>query len=155
MLPLLGEKGKIVTLGSTAGKMSFAKISNEELKNKWRKADLSKEELFNLVHQFEAGVANNTYEQEGWPKWSYGISKLAINVYHSILARNEAVLKKSIQIYVCCPGYVKTDMTSHKGVLSLEEGILTPVYLIELPFEVNQEWQGGFFYLQKHVSIFE
>jgi NAD(P)-dependent dehydrogenase (short-subunit alcohol dehydrogenase family) len=80
---------------------------------------------------------------------------LGINIYHSVLARNEDVKKKGIQVYVCCPGYVKTDMSSHKGTLSIEEGIRTPVFLIESPFEVNKEWQGGFFYLSKHVSAFD
>jgi len=58
-------------------------------------------------------------------------------------------------VYVCCPGYVKTDMTSQKGTLPIEEGIKTPVFLIEAPFEVKNKWQGGFFYLQQKVSAFD
>jgi hypothetical protein len=45
-------------------------------------------------------------------------------------------------------------MTSHKGTLSVDEGIRTPVYLIELPFEVNNELQGGFFQKEKLSSTF-
>ncbi len=77
------------------------------------------------------------------------MSKLAINLYHQALATNSLVQEKKIQVSVCCPGYVKTDMTSQKGMLSIEDGILTPVFLIEQPFEFNKEWQGGFFYLCK------
>jgi hypothetical protein len=44
-----------------------------------------------------------------------------------------------------CPGYVDTDMTSHKGHLTIQQGALTPVYLAELPFEVNPDYQGKFF----------
>ncbi len=29
----------------------------------------------------------------------------------------------------CCPGYVATDMTSHKGTLTVEQGADTPIYL--------------------------
>ncbi len=87
--------------------------------------------------------------EKGWPKWGYGVSKLGINVFHHALARYPEIIKKGIQVNSCCPGYVKTDMTSHKGTLSIEEGILTPVFLIEQPFEVKEEWQGGFFYLSK------
>lgn len=36
-------------------------------------------------------------------------------------------------------------MTSHKGHLTIQQGAETPVYLIELPFEVNPEFQGRFF----------
>ena len=107
------------------------------------------------MKEFENDVANGTYEQKGWPKWSYGVSKLGINVYHSILGKYDDLIKRSIQAYVCCPGYVKTDMTSQKGHLSIEEGIKTPIYLIERPFELHAEHQGGFFYIQKPVSCFE
>jgi hypothetical protein len=44
-----------------------------------------------------------------------------------------------------CPGYVDTDMTSHKGHLTIQQGALTPVFLAELPFEVNPNYQGKFF----------
>ena len=44
-----------------------------------------------------------------------------------------------------CPGYVDTDMTSHKGILTIQQGALTPVFVTELPFEVNPNYQGQFF----------
>lgn len=28
-----------------------------------------------------------------------------------------------------CPGYVNTDMTSNKGILTIQQGALTPVFL--------------------------
>lgn len=100
-------------------------------------------------------VANNTYVEDGWPKWGYGISKLGINLYHPILGRSEEIMKRHIQVNVCCPGFVKTDMTNQKGHLSIEEGIKTPIYLIERPFDFDQETQGGFYYLGKPTSLFE
>ena len=87
MIPLLTEKGKVVTLGSRAGKMSFAKIKNEDLKKRWTKPDITKEEITQLLEEFLQGVGDGSYEQKGWPKWGYGISKLGINVFHSALAR--------------------------------------------------------------------
>lgn len=135
--------------------MSFKKITNEDLKARFQKANLTKDELFDLVHEFEAAVADDSYAARGWPKWSYGISKLAVNLFHPIIGRNEDVLKRHIQVNVCCPGYVKTDMTSQKGHLSVEEGIRTPIYLIERPFEYHQEQQGAFYYLEKQASHFE
>jgi NAD(P)-dependent dehydrogenase (short-subunit alcohol dehydrogenase family) len=47
------------------------------------------------------------------------------------------VINRNIQVYSLCPGYVNTDMTSHKGVLTIQQGALTPIFLIDLPFEVN------------------
>jgi hypothetical protein len=43
MIGLIEDKGKIITLGSTAGVMSFKKITNEALKNRFMKEDLTKE----------------------------------------------------------------------------------------------------------------
>lgn len=57
-------------------------------------------------------------------------------------------------MYSCCPGYVATDMTDHKGYLTVDEGIKTPIYLIELPFKINKELQGQFFLKQKVNSTF-
>lgn len=41
-----------------------------------------------MVHDFEDGVAKGDYAERGWPKWGYGISKLAINVYHNIFGHH-------------------------------------------------------------------
>lgn len=135
--------------------MAFNKITNEDLKKRWSKEDITKEEIEKLLTEFVDAVSEGTYADKGWPKWGYGISKLGIDVYHpTVLARNPEVKKKNIQVNVCCPGYVKTDMTSQKGELSIEDGIKTPVFLIEQPFEVKEEWQGRFFYKCEPTSIF-
>lgn len=148
------DNGKIVTVGSSAGKMSFNRIQNEEIKNRFKNPNLTKEELYKLVEEFKDAIAKGEVEQRGWPKWIYGISKLGINLYCTILSQNEEILKRGIQVYSCCPGYVATDMTSHKGTLTIDQGIKTPVHLIELPFEINKELQGGFFQREKLSSTF-
>ena len=119
IIHLIAEKGKIITLGSFAGKMAFSRITNNELKERWQQKDISRDEIFQLMHEFEQGVAEGDYDKKGWPKSGYGISKLGINVYHSALSRFPDIIQKHIQVYVCCPGYVNTDMTSHKGHLSI------------------------------------
>jgi NAD(P)-dependent dehydrogenase (short-subunit alcohol dehydrogenase family) len=119
MLSLISDNGKIITIGSTAGVMTFKKITNEDLKQRFRKPTLTEAGLFELLQEFEAAVDNNTYAEQGWPKWSYGVSKLGINLYNTILARNQDVVNRHIQVSVCCPGYVKTDMSSMKGHLSV------------------------------------
>lgn len=43
MIPVLSEKGKVVTLGSTAGRMAFNKITNDDLKKRWRKEGISRQ----------------------------------------------------------------------------------------------------------------
>ena len=52
LLPLLAEKGKVVTLGSMVGPMTHKRISNEELKKRWSKAGITKDEVVNLIKEF-------------------------------------------------------------------------------------------------------
>jgi hypothetical protein len=47
-----------------------------------------------LIEEFKTGIVNNNYEEKGFPKWIYGISKLGINIYTSILAKTKEVLEK-------------------------------------------------------------
>ncbi len=79
-------------------------------------------------------MKDNTFEEKGWPKSIYGMSKLGINLYCSILGKDKEIIDRGIQVYSCCPGYVKTDMTGNKGDLTVEEGVKTAVYLIQRPF---------------------
>lgn len=40
-------------------------------------------------------------------------------------------------MYVCCPGWCRTDMAGDKAPKSKEEGADTPLYLIELPSNID------------------
>ncbi len=44
---------------------------------------------------------------------------------------------KDIIVNACCPGYIRTDMTSNKGTGTPEQGADTPVYLATLPPNVH------------------
>lgn len=67
----------------------------------------------------------------GWPKSMYGVSKLCETAYTRVLA--EQLKAAGVMVNACCPGYVDTDMTSHKGVKTLEQGADTPVWLALMP----------------------
>jgi hypothetical protein len=49
--------------------------------------NLTAEGLTKLLDEFPAAVADNTYSSKGWPNSMYGVSKLAVTIYTSILAR--------------------------------------------------------------------
>ena len=153
MLKNIKSNGKIIIIGSSAGKSKILK--SEELIKRFNDPSITRDKLFDLAGEFIRDVKNNSYEKNGWPKWGYAISKLLINNYARTLAHYEEVKDKNLQVYVCCPGYVKTDMAGEKGLLTIQEGALTPVYLIELPFIVNEKFQGKFFSKQEVTSISE
>ena len=136
------------------GLVTHKKITNEEIRNRWAKKGITKEKVVKLIEEFQQSIEDGDFEKKGWPKLGYGISKLGINTWTSTLAHHSEVLKKGLQAYVCCPGFVKTDMTNNRGVLSVEKGIKTPMFLVNLPFEVNKEFQGQFFQAGKLSSTF-
>lgn len=72
------------------------------------------------MEEFNQGVKEDNYAEKGWPKTIYGVSKIGINHYARVLTHYEDVISRKIQVYAMCPGYVDTDMTSHKGPLTIQ-----------------------------------
>jgi NAD(P)-dependent dehydrogenase (short-subunit alcohol dehydrogenase family) len=102
------------------------------------------------MNQFVASVERGSYEQEGWPRQTYAVSKIGVTALTQLLAREE---KRNVIICCCCPGYVNTDMTSHKGTKTVEEGADTPAYLASLPPDAPKErYHGKFFQERKEIS---
>ena len=115
--------------------------------------NLTKDELIKLLEEFAEGVRDGNYAQKGFPRTIYGMSKVGINIFARVLSNYEQIKANKIQVYTMCPGYCDTDMTSHKGPRSIQEGALTAINLIELPFEVKPEFQGQFFENQGLSSL--
>ncbi|KAL0028741.1 hypothetical protein WJX79_003751 [Trebouxia sp. C0005] len=87
--------------------------------------------LDELADDFVTAIKTDKLGSSGWPKSMYGVSKLLETSYTRILA--EQLKSAGVMVNACCPGYVDTDMTSHKGVKTLEEGADTPVWLALMP----------------------
>jgi (+)-neomenthol dehydrogenase len=75
--------------------------------------NISEERLDMFLKDFESGAV----DARGWPA-AFSAYKAAMNAYSRILA------KKHPELRVNCvhPGYVKTDITIHSGLLTPEEG---------------------------------
>lgn len=71
------------------------------------------------MNEFIVGVKEGNYAQKGWAKSCYGTSKIGINHYARVLSHYKEVVERKIQVYALCPGYVSTDMSSHKGHLTI------------------------------------
>ena len=71
-----------------------------------------------------------------------------VNLFTIVFSKDPRVTEKGIQVYALCPGFCATDMTAsfkNKAPRTAEQGATTPVYLIDLPFEIDPDLQGGFF----------
>jgi len=125
LLPLIraGRDARIVNVASMAGRLG--QISNPALREQFSSEGLTLEELRGLVDEFERCVEDGSYGEKGWGKSNYGFSKLALIAATKVLAREEAL----VRVNCCCPGYCDTDMTSHKGPRSAEDGAKNAVVL--------------------------
>ncbi len=149
---LIREAGKIVIVGSSAGNI---KPLSESLKKEFMDENITLEKLLDVAERFKQSIIENKVKENGWVEWAYATSKMIINTYARVLAKKKEVQERKIGVYACCPGWVRTDMTGPKAHLSIEEGVMTPIYLIELEDGINEEYQGKFFKLCKVASYYD
>ena len=73
--------------------------------------------MTNFVETAEAG----THSEAGWPSSTYFVSKIGWSALSRIQQREMAADPRAdIVVNHVHPGYVDTDMTSHKGPLTID-----------------------------------
>lgn len=143
LIPQIRSHGRVVNVASKSGSGMFPLIS-EELRNRFRAVD-TEQGVVDLMNEFISAAKADNKKEKGWGRSNYGISKLGLITLTKIQAQDisKDLSREDILINSCCPGYVDTDMSSHKGTLTIEEGAITPVYLALLP--PGSAHQGQFF----------
>ncbi|KAF7019100.1 hypothetical protein CFC21_032311 [Triticum aestivum] len=135
LLPLLlsSSDARVVNVSSSYGLLRF--FSREELKHELDDIDnLSTERLDELSELFLKDFKNGRLDHHGWPVAgfsAYKVSKALINAYTRVLAKKHT----SMRVNCLDPGYVKTDINFHTGVLTVEEGARGAMMLAHLPKE--------------------
>lgn len=166
MVPLLRkaqiETPQIVNVASQSGRLSILntdKKKQEEVSS----SGLTRERLFKMVRKFEKDVKGGKHKEEGWPSTCYGMSKLALIAFGKVFAHEEkegmakrgigggSEGRKAIWLASCCPGWCDTDMSSHSGPRSAEQGARTPAWLALKGVEDGAK-AGGFFYDEKEID---
>jgi len=146
-LPILSKSpvgGRCVNVCSEAGHL---KIVSPELQQQFASSSLTVAQLDDLMKKFVSDVRAGDYKQKGWPQSMYGTSKLGAVALTKVYARTVP----SVLSLACCPGYVKTDMSSQKGHLTIEEGADTPCWLATSD-AVTRDFSGGFFSGRKPLT---
>lgn len=149
-MDLIKKNGKVITVASSTG--NATRLTNESLKNEIIADDITLEKVIELCQRYKNAIINKTIKQEGWVDSMvpvYSNSKVLTQVYSKSLKNRNEVQERNIQVYALCPGWVATDLGGKSACRTVEAGCITPVYLIELPFEVNDAIQGKFFYTCK------
>ncbi|KIW10663.1 hypothetical protein PV08_11627 [Exophiala spinifera] len=125
LLPHIRDGGRLVNVASMSGHLT-SKYS-DTIKSRFRNAS-KPEQVSQLMEEYASAVANGTYQAD-WPANSYSVSKAGLIGATKALAHVNAQSGSKTLINSCCPGYVSTDMTKHRGVKTPDEGAQTPVLL--------------------------
>jgi len=130
MLPFLrkGTDARIVNVASMAGYLGQV---SPKLQARFTDPNLTIAQLNGLMKEFENDVQNDVHRKKGWSNSNYGMSKLGVIAATRVFAREEADNK--ISINSCCPGYCDTDMTSHRGPRSPDDGAKNAVIPATMP----------------------
>lgn len=149
ILPVMKAHGRISIVASQAGTNFLSKCSAEN-QAFFKSDDVTEEQLTKKIEEFVKEAQTDTHQKLGFSNSSYGMSKLGVIVLTRILAKKATALKQgNVLVNSCCPGYVNTDMSSHRGPLSPDEGALTPTFLALIP--ANDKTPNGEFLYQKKV----
>jgi len=124
--PLLGERAQVVNVSSGLGELS---ILPDSLRARFDDPELDRAGLLELVEGFVADVAAGREGAAGWPRTAYGVSKVALNAWTRILARELVDDPRGIRVNAVCPGWVRTDMGGRSAPRSAAEGADTPAWL--------------------------
>lgn len=150
LFPLLRSHARVVNVSSSLGHLS--KIPGEELRKKFASPNLTVSELSELMNSFVKAAEENSHTQFGWPNNAYVVSKVGVSALTIIQQRefNSDNRRSDLIVNSVHPGYVDTDMTRHKGHLTIEQGAEAPVYLALLP-ENTVKPKGDYVWFTKDI----
>ncbi|XVE63792.1 hypothetical protein DITRI_Ditri07aG0048500 [Diplodiscus trichospermus] len=160
MIPLMRASAagaRIVNVSSRLGKLHGRrnKIEDETLREELNDLETLSEELIDrTVSKFLQQVEDGTWQSGGWPETftDYSVSKLAVNAYTRVVAKELSDRPEGEKIYInCyCPGWVKTALTGWSGSISAEDAADTGVWLALLPDEAIT---GKFFAERREINF--
>ncbi|XP_012531875.1 carbonyl reductase [NADPH] 3 [Monomorium pharaonis] len=149
LYPLLRPHARVVHLSSSAGRLR--NITGDALKQKLADSNLTETELDKIMQEFVDAAKSNTHLQAGWSNSAYVASKIGVSALAGIhQSMFNADSREDIVVNAVHPGYVDTDMTSHQGPLTPDQGAEAPVYCALLP--ENTDIKGKFIWYDKTVS---
>ncbi|VDK87344.1 unnamed protein product [Litomosoides sigmodontis] len=145
LFPLIRDGGRVVNVSSSEGVIA-GHYSNEIIA-KLTSPSLTVTDIDNFTRDYMRACVGDKRKENGFPNSAYKVSKAAEIALTFIQAKE--LKSRNILVNACHPGYVNTDMTSHRGPLTIEEGADTPIYLATLE---GNEPTGKFFYKRKEID---
>uniref|UniRef100_A0A023FKP1 carbonyl reductase (NADPH) n=1 Tax=Amblyomma cajennense TaxID=34607 RepID=A0A023FKP1_AMBCJ len=150
LFPLLRPHARVVNLSSCAGMLE--RIPGEELKKKFNDPNITLEELCSLMEQFVQAAKDGTSGEKGWGNSCYCVSKVGVTVLSFIQQREfNGDPREDLVVNAVHPGLVATDMSSHYGPLTPEQGADAATYLALLPPNIDSP-KGQFVWYDRKIT---
>lgn len=142
LLPLIRKGGRLVNVASMGGHLN--KYSNAIRDEFLKAADTSVSSVTAVMQKFQSAADNNAVEGSGFPTAAYCVSKAGEIGFTNAIAAEEKKKGRDVLVNSCCPGFVQTDMTKHRGGKTADEGAKTPVMLAlqDLGGKTGEFWQN-------------
>ena len=140
LFPVLKAGARVVNVSSSAGYLRHLEKASNKAKaaeniNILASDDLTVEQLDKLMQNFVTSANAGNHGEEGWHSSTYSVSKIGLSalsrMQHRELAKDTS--RPDIVLNHVHPGYVDTDMTSHKGHLPIDRGAESALYAALLP----------------------
>jgi len=137
LFPLLRPHARVSNVSSMVSQWSLSKCS-PTLQARFTDPAIKMEELTSIIKQFVDSAQSGKHKEQGFSDSAYGMSKVGVTVMSIIHQRElDAQGKEDVVVNACCPGFVDTDMTSHKGKLTIDQGAVTPTHCALLPPNIS------------------
>nr|XP_037268365.1 carbonyl reductase [NADPH] 1-like isoform X2 [Rhipicephalus microplus] len=150
LFPLLRPHARVVNVSSMCGMLQ--RIPGEELKKKLSNPDITVDQLCDLMNDYVQAAKDGTNVEKGWGQSSYNVSKVGVTVLTFIQQRDfNADPREDLVVNAVHPGYVNTDMSSHKGPLTPEQGADAATYLALLPPNIESP-KGEFVWHDRAIT---
>ncbi|KAK7065896.1 hypothetical protein SK128_027670 [Halocaridina rubra] len=154
LFPLLRPYARVCNLSSSEGHL--LKICGEEpaasaLRSKLSSPALTEAGLVELMKQFVSDAKEGQHTKRGWPNSAYQVSKVGVAALTRIQQRDFDHDSRPGLLANCChPGFIKTDLTSHLGTMTLQQGTVCPTYLALLPKDAKEP-RGAYLWYDKQI----
>jgi len=128
LFPLLRSHARVVNVSSFVSLTTLNKCT-EDLQKQLR-ACKTVDEVSAFMTKFVEATKKGEHKNEGFPESAYGTSKIGVTLMSVIQQHDidQDSTRSDIIVNAVCPGYVDTDLTSHKGTKTIDQGADTPVY---------------------------
>jgi len=151
LFPILRDHARVVQLSSSCGHLS--KIPGKEIRAKLSDPTLTMDGLSALMSDFVASAKDGSAKEKGWGESSYNASKVGVSAMGFIQQRAlDKDARKDLIVNMVHPGYVDTDMTSHKGPLTPDQGADAATYLAMLPANDDSNPKGQYVWYDRKVT---